>query len=137
MKHNTNFASTVQSQRERAMSYIDSNWKTDESYKIFDKMITELSLYMYPMELDRCQAFLFSCEQGNFDTNLTIGDMETQLKIILGSERYRDIRTMWNENNQKLLSVFGTQKFKDKKTGKLYDGLDDGDNPQDYEKIFV
>ena len=132
-----NFIASSPNKRELATSYIDAKWKTDESYKIFDKMITELSLYMYPMELDRCQAFLFSCEQGNFDTNLTIGDMETQLKILLGSDRYRDIKEVWTKNNQKLLSVFGTQKFKYKKTGELFDGLDDNDDPRDYEKIFV
>ena len=137
MKQNTNFASTTQSKRDIAQQYVESKWKSDESYKIFDKMITELSLYMFPMELDRCQAFLFSCEQGNFDTNLTIGDMETQLKIILGTERYHTIRELWNENNQKLLSVFGTLKYKYKKTGELYDGLDDSDDPRDYEKIYV
>jgi len=134
---NTNFAGTELTKREIAQQYTQSKWGTDESYKIFDKMITELSLYMYPMELDRCQAFLFSCEQGNFDTNLTIGDMETQLKILLGSDRYRDIKDKWTENNQKLLSVFGTQKFKYKKTGELFDGLDENDDPREYEKIFV
>jgi len=133
----TNFVASSPTKRELAVSYISAKWKTDESYKIFDKMITELSLYMYPMELDRCQAFLFDCEQGNFDTNLTISDMETQLRIILGTDRYRAIKELWQINNQKLLSVFGTQKFKYKKTGELFDGLDDYDDPLEYEKIFI
>ena len=124
-------------QREQAINFVNTKLGTDQSYKIFDKMITELSLYMLPMELDRCQAFLWTCEQGDFDTNLTIGDMEAQLKIILGSERYQMIKDVWKTNNQKLLTVFGTQKFKDKKTGELYDGLDDSDNPQDYEKVYI
>ena len=63
--------------------------------------------------------------------------METQLKIMLGSDRYRDIKEAWTNNNQKLLSVFGTQKFKYKKTGELFDGLDESDDPREYEKIFV
>jgi hypothetical protein len=124
-------------QKTKAQRYVNQKLGTDRSYKIFDKMITELSLYMMPIELDRCQSFLFHCEQGNFDTNLTIGDMESQLKIILGSERYHMIKESWRENNQKILSVFGQKKFKHKKTGELYDGLDDGDNPQDYEKVYV
>ena len=129
--------STTDIKRDLAKSHVTSHWARKDSYKIFDKMITELSLYMAGDELDRCQSFLFQCEQGEFDTNLTISDMEWQLKIILGSERYVMIRDQWNQQNQKILTVFGTMKLKCKKTGVLYDGLDDGDDPSDYERVYV
>ena len=47
------------------------------------------------------------------------------------------VREKWNADNQKLLSVFGTLKYKCKKTKKVYDGLDPEDKETDYEKIYV
>ena len=115
----------------------DKVWTNGESYKIMDKMITELSLYMHPIELDKCMDFLWTCEQGNFDANLSVTDCETQLKLILGSERYSMIQEKWSQSNQKILSVYGTLKYKCKKTSKIYDGLDADDEVTDYEKIYV
>ena len=68
---------------------------------------------------------------------MSVGDCETQLRIILGTERYEMIREKWNADNQKLLSVFGTLKYKCKKDGKVYDGLDPEDLETDYEKVYV
>lgn len=104
---------------------------------ILDKMILELSLYMNPMELDRLIDFMWTLENSEQDINYTVNDCETQLRIILGSERYETIRDEWKAKNQKMLSVYGTLKYKCKKTGKLYDGLDDTDNEEDYEKYYV
>ena len=115
----------------------DKVWTQGESYKIMDKMVTELSLYMSPFELDRCMDFLWTCEQGNFDTNLSVTDCATQLKLILGSERYFEIQETWSQKNQKILSVYGKLKYKCKKTSKVYDGLDAEDKETDYEKIYV
>ena len=115
----------------------DKLWTNGESYKIMDKMITELSLYMHPIELDKCMDFLWTCEQGNFDVNLSVTDCVTQLKLILGSERYSMIQEKWSQSNQKILSVYGTLKYKCKKTSKIYDGLDADDEVTDYEKIYV
>ena len=42
-----------------------------------------------------------------------------------------------DSKNQKFLSVFGALKFKEKATGNFYDGLDETDNPQDYEKVYI
>jgi len=122
---------------ERLMSIIDRPWRNQEAYKIMDRIVTEFSLYLHPIEVDKCLAFLWTCEQGEFDQNLSVGDCETQLKIILGSERYEMVREKWNADNQKLLSVFGTLKYKCKKTKKVYDGLDPEDKETDYEKIYV
>ena len=107
---------------------------------IMNKMVTELSLYMTDMELDRCMDFMYEIENSKYDINPTVSDCKTQLKLILGSDRYDEIVYKWKQNNQKILSVFGTLKFKSKidpsdKT--LYDGLDPEDNPEDWEKIYV
>jgi len=107
---------------------------------IMNKMVTELSIYMSDIELDRCMDFMYQIEDSKFDINPTVTDCKTQLKLILGSERYDQIVEQWKQNNQKLLSVFGTLKYKNKldtndKT--LYDGLDPEDDPQDWEKVYV
>jgi len=107
---------------------------------IMNKMVTELSLYMNETELDRCLDFMYQIENSKFDINPTVSDCKTQLKLILGSDRYDQIVDQWKQNNQKILSVFGTLKYKNKldpsdKT--LYDGLDETDDPNDWEKIYV
>lgn len=107
---------------------------------IMNKMVTELSIYMSETELDRCMDFMYTIENSKFDINPTVSDCKTQLKLILGSDRYDEIVDKWKSNNQKILSVFGTLKYKNKKdsTDKtLYDGLDPEDDPLDYEKIYV
>lgn len=107
---------------------------------IMNKMVTELSIYMHESELDRCMDFMYQIEDSKFDINPTVSDCKTQLKLILGSDRYDEIVDKWKSNNQKILSVFGTLKYKNKKdnTDKtLYDGLDPEDDPLDWEKIYV
>lgn len=107
---------------------------------IMNKMVTELSIYMHDSELDRCMDFMYQIEDSKFDINPTVSDCKTQLKLILGSDRYDEVVSQWKQNNQKILSVFGTLKYKNKKdtTDKtLYDGLDPEDDPKDYEKIYV
>ena len=107
---------------------------------IMNKMVTELSVYMNETELDRCMDFMFQIETSKFDINPTVGDCKTQLKLILGSDRYDEVVEKWKQNNQKILSVFGTLKYKNKKdtTDKtLYDGLDPEDDPNDFERIYV
>ena len=107
---------------------------------IMNKMVTELSIYMHESELDRCMDFMYEIENSKFDINPTVSDCKTQLKLILGSDRYDEIVDQWKQNNQKLLSVFGTLKYKNKKdsTDKtLYDGLDPEDDPKDWEKIYI
>jgi hypothetical protein len=107
---------------------------------IMNKMVTELSLYMTDIETDRCLDFMFTIEDSKFDVNPTVTDCKTQLKLILGSDRYDEIVEQWKQNNQKILSVFGTLKYKSKldtSDRTLYDGLDPTDNPEDWEKIYV
>jgi len=112
----------------------------NKKVNIMNKMVTELSIYMNETELDRCMDFMFQIETSKFDINPTVGDCQSQLRLILGSDRYEEIVSKWKENNQKILSVFGTLKYKSKKdtTDKtLYDGLDPEDDPNDWEKIYV
>jgi len=107
---------------------------------IMNKMVTELSMYMTDMELDRCMDFMYTIESSKFDVNPTVNDCKTQLKLILGNERFSEIIEQWNNNNQKLLSVFGTLKYKNKMDSSdktLYDGLDPEDDPNNYEKVYV
>ena len=115
----------------------DRPWMKQEVHKIMNKMVTELSLYLHPIELDKCMDFMWTLEQGEFDTNMSVGDCEMQLKLILGSERYEMIREKWKDDNTKLMSVYGTLKYKCKKTSQVYDGLDPEDKETDYEKIYV
>lgn len=109
----------------------------NKKVNIMNKMVTELSLYMTDMELERCMDFMYQIEDSKFDINPTVSDCKTQLKLILGSERYDIVVDQWKQNNQKLLSVFGTLKYKGKKDGITYDGLDPEDDPNDFDKIYV
>jgi len=112
----------------------------NKKVNIMNKMVTELSIYMNDTELERCMDFMYQIEDSKFDINPTVSDCKTQLKLILGSDRYEQIVEQWKNNNQKLLSVFGTLKYKNKKDSNdktLYDGLDPEDNPDDYEKVYV
>ena len=123
--------------KKQLMGITDRPWRNQEVHKIMNRMVTELSLYMHPIELDKCMDFMWTLESGEFDTNMSVSDCEMQLKIILGSERYEMIREKWKENNSKLMSVYGTLKYKCKKTNKVYDGLDPEDDEKDYEKVYV
>ena len=107
---------------------------------IMNKMVTELSIYMHDEELTKCLDFMFTIEDSKYDINPTVTDCKSQLKLILGSDRYDVIVEQWKQNNQKILSVFGTLKYKNKvdtsdKT--LYDGLDPEDDPNMFEKVYV
>ncbi len=123
--------------KERLKTIIDRPWARQHANKIMNKMVTELSPYMNPIELDKLMDFMWTCERGEFDTNMTIGDCEWQLKLILGSERYEAIRNEWMQKNQRLVTMYGTLKYKCKKTNRVYDGLDEDDEESDYEKIYV
>lgn len=108
--------------------------------KNFDRMVVELGKYMNELEMDNCIEFMMTVSDSKWDINPTIEDSKTQLKIILGSERYDEIVGRWKQDNQKILSSFGTLKYKnklDRNDKTLYDGLDPTDNPEDWEKVYV
>jgi len=118
---------------------IDRPISTDK-FKAFDKMVSELGPYLHPIEVDKLVDFMYTIEQSEFDINPTISDSLSQLKLILGEERFEKVVNEWKKHNQKLLSVFGTLKYKNKLDSSdktLYDGLDPEDNPDDWEKVYV
>jgi hypothetical protein len=105
--------------------------------KNFDKMVTELSPFMNEYEIDKCISFMFTLEDTKYDINPSPEDCKTQLSIMLGSDRFLELTQKWGQKNQKFLSVFGALKYKDKRDGKFYDGLDETDNVDDYEKVYI
>ena len=105
--------------------------------KNFDKMVTELSPFMEDFEIDKCIGFMHTLADTKNDINPSAEDCKSQLKIMLGSDRFLELTQKWGQKNQKFLSVFGSMKYKDKRDGKFYDGLDPEDNPEDYEKVYI
>ena len=105
--------------------------------KVFDRMVTELSPYMTEIEIDLIVEFMTKISGSKFDVNPSIEDSKTQIQMIIGRQRYDEIVNVWKEKNQKILTSFGTLKFKHKVDKTLWDGLDPEDNPDDYEKIYV
>ena len=92
---------------------------------------------MNEFEMDRCISFMDTLKDTKWDINPSVDDCKTQLEIILGKDRFNEIVMNWNKDNQKILTAFGKLKYKEKSTGRLFDGLDPEDNPDDYEKIYV
>ena len=105
--------------------------------KNLDKMVTELSPFMNEIEIDQCISFMHTLNDTKYDINPSAEDSKTQLQIMFGRDRFTELTKQWGQKNQKFLSVFGTLKFKEKSTGQYFDGLDETDNPEDYEKIYI
>lgn len=108
--------------------------------KNFDRVCAELSSYMTEMEIDRVVDFMVGLKDTKHDINPSVEESITQLKLIIGSDRFEECKDKWKAKNQNLLTVFGTRKYKNKKdsTDKtLYDGLDEWDNPDDWEIVYV
>ena len=105
--------------------------------KNFDKMVTELSPFMNEIEIDQCISFMHTLTDTKNDINPSPEDCKTQLQIMFGRDRFLELTQQWGKKNQKFLSVFGSLKFKEKSTGMFYDGLDETDNVEDYEKVYI
>ena len=105
--------------------------------KNFDKMVTELSPFMTEIEIDQCIGFMHTLSDTKNDINPSPEDCKTQLQIMLGRDRFLEMTQHWGAKNQKFLSVFGTLKFKKKDDGSFWDGLDETDNVEDYEKVYI
>jgi hypothetical protein len=104
---------------------------------VFDRMVTELSPYMKQYEIEKCIGFQEKITTSQFDINPSVEDAKTQIKILIGSERYAECVEQWKKNNQNILTVFGTRKYRYIKDGTLWDGLDPTDKESDYEIVFV
>lgn len=105
--------------------------------RVFDKMTTELSPYMTEHEIDQVVSFMLTIQHSKWDINPTVEDSKTQLQLILGSDRFHEICKQWNSKNQKWLTVFGTKKYRHKIDKTYWDGLDETDNPDDYEIVWI
>lgn len=133
-----------QSRKKRQLSYTNNELKllvdkpvVTSNIRVFDKMCTELSPYMTELEIDQVVGFMLEIQHSKWDINPTVEDSKTQLELILGRDRFREICTQWNKKNQKWLTVFGTRKYKKKFDGSYWDGLDPEDNPEDYEIVWI
>jgi hypothetical protein len=105
--------------------------------KNFDKMVTELSPHMTEIEIDQCIGYMHTLKDTKYDINPSPEDCKTQLQIMFGNDRFLEMTQAWGKKNQIFLSVFVSLKFKEKSTGKFYDGLDETDNVEDYEKVYI
>lgn len=105
--------------------------------KVLDRMVTELSPYLSEIEIDLIVEFMVKIKDSKFDINPSIEDSKTQIQLIIGQQRYNEVVDVWKQKNQKLLTSWGTMKYKHKVDKTIWDGLDDTDNPDDYEKIYV
>jgi|TARA_R110000868_G_scaffold312928_1_gene573951 hypothetical protein len=104
--------------------------------KNFDRLVVELSKYMSELEMDQAIAFMETIRDSKFDVNPSVEDSATQLKIMLGSERYRELKLLWAKDNQHLLQNLGNKKYLGQ-DGIYYDGLDPTDNPNDFKEIYI
>ena len=113
--------------------------KDTTNAKALDRMVLELGKYMTEFEIDLCVGFLNTISTSKHDVNWSETDASTQMKIMLGSERYKELKTKWSKDNQHLLKQegVGTRKFKHKRDNTLWDGLEATDNELDFEIVYV
>jgi hypothetical protein len=103
----------------------------------FDRMVAELSKWMTELEIDTVVNFMDTIQHSQWDINPTVEDSATQLKLLIGNDRYQQIKHQWSLSNQTLLKSIGAIKYRDRRTGEMYDGLDSQDKPEDYEIIYL
>lgn len=106
--------------------------------KNLERMTVELSPFLSDFELDIVMEFNKTVSTSKFDINPTVEDCVGQFKIMLGVDRYEEVVRQWTKKNQPLLKNIGkTMKFRRKSDGTYWDGLDQEDNPDDYEVVYV
>ena len=105
--------------------------------KALDRMILEFSKYLSELEMDICLEFLEKIKDSKWDVNWSETDAATQMKLMLGEERYKTLKLQWGKDNQHLLKETGTKKYYRKEDKTYWDGLDPEDNPADYEVVYV
>lgn len=107
--------------------------------KVMDKMVAEISPFLNEFEIDKIVEFMWTIDTSKFEVNYTIDDASSQLKIILGAERYEQVKGAWASKNQHLIKQTdaNTVKYRRRSDGLLFDGLDPEDNPADYQQIIM
>jgi hypothetical protein len=105
-----------------------------QNIKVFDKMVMELCPYLTPLEIDKTVGFMDRIQGSKWDINPTESDSITQLKLILGGDRYQEVKMMWAKDNQHIIRDIedAKTKFIHKATQQVFDGLDPEDDPNDY-----
>ena len=76
--------------RDQLKEIIDKPIDTTK-FKVFDKMVSELGPHMNSFEVDKCVEFMYTLETSEFDINPSITDCKTQLRILLGRDRFDEI----------------------------------------------
>jgi hypothetical protein len=104
--------------------------------KTLDRMIVELSKYMTSFEIDTCVGFLDTISTSQYDVNWSETDSATQMRIMLGSQRYSEVKWLWSMDNQQLTKQTGRKRYLGP-DGKLYDGLDEHDLPELFKEVWV
>lgn len=104
--------------------------------KTLDRMILEFSKYLSELEMDICLEFLEKIKDSKYDVNWSESDAATQMKMMLGEQRYRELKLQWGKDNQHLLKDVGTMKYLGR-DGVYYDGLDPEDNLEDFTIVYV
>lgn len=102
----------------------------------FERMTAELTPYMNEYEIDQVVSFMDTISRSQYDINPSVEDSASQLRIILGSERYEQVKAQWAARNQHLVKD-GRTKFVRISDGTVWDGLDAEDNPGDYRRITM
>jgi hypothetical protein len=107
------------------------------TFRALDVMVAELSGHLTDIEIDMLVDSMHKLATSKHDVYLSVEDAKNWIVDTIGRERYTRAVTSWTGNNQKILTAFGKLQYKCVKTNELYDGLDAGDNPADYEKVYV
>jgi hypothetical protein len=105
-----------------------------QNIKVFDRMVMELCPYLTPLEIDRTVGFMDRIQGSKWDINPTESDSVTQLRLILGGDRYQEVKMLWAKDNQHIIRDIedAKTKFIHKATQQVFDGLDPEDDPNDY-----
>lgn len=102
----------------------------------FERMAAELTPYMNEYEIDQVVSFMDTVSRSQYDINPSVEDSASQLRIMLGSERYEQIKLQWAQKNQHLIKD-GKKRYVRIADGTVWDGLDPEDNPKDYKEVYV
>jgi len=105
--------------------------------QLLDKIVAELSPHLSPIELDMIIDHMNIIATSKWDVNFSVSDASTWISEIIGTERYNRAKQSWTEANQRAIAPFGTKKYRCNKTKQLYDGLDEGDDPNAYEIVYI
>jgi len=108
-----------------------------KDYKIFEFILSQLGPYMMSGEVDAILDFLYELENTKYSVSFTAHQAESQMRLILGSDRYTEIVLEWSERNQKYLKQFNNKYFQHTTTKKLKKTLDELDDPTEFKDFYI